>query len=273
MAEHRFSAAGLSARLATGLALAALLLVVWHLGGLALFLLVTVVSALAQWEFYSLFLPSAADRTAKILGLALGVAFLCLIWFVPSYPPTLSLAGGGLILAVHSLLSWRREEAKARLARAGVLLAGLLYIPLLLAPNLGFAPVEQLLVVVTPALSDVVAYFVGVRFGRHRIWPAVSPKKSVEGAAAGLLAAVAVCCAVGAVAGRAPLSAFALLGLVLGLLSQLGDFFESSLKRAVDIKDSGKLLPGHGGMLDRIDSILFASGAYAAIAACVPFFG
>ena len=95
----------------------------------------------------------------------------------------------------------------------------------------------------------------------------------MEGAIGGLLAAMAVCCAIGAAAGQASLPAFALLGLELGILAQLGDFFESSLKRAVDIKDSGKLLPGHGGMLDRIDSILFASGAYAVTAACVPFFG
>lgn len=273
MAEQRFSAAGLSARLATGLALAALLLVVWHLGGLALFLLVTVVAALAQWEFYSLFLPAFADRPAKILGLALGVVLLAQCWFAPAFPLSLTLTGAGLLLAVYSLIGWNKEHALAGLRRSAALLAGLLYIPLLLAPALGFSPTEQLLIVVVPALSDVVAYFVGVRFGRRRIWPAVSPKKSVEGAAGGLLAAVAVCCAVGSVSGAVPLGYFVILGLALGIMAQLGDFFESSLKRAVDIKDSGKLLPGHGGMLDRIDSILFASGAYAVAAACVPFFG
>lgn len=273
MAEHRFSAAGLNARVATGLALAALLLVVWHRGGLPLLVLVTVVSTLAQWEFYTLFLPSAADRAAKVLGLILGVALLALVWFVPSLSPSLALTAVTLALAAHSLIGWSHDRARARLVRGGVLLAGLMYVPLLLAPTLAFSPVEQLLVVLVPALSDVVAYFTGVRFGTHRIWPAVSPKKSVEGATAGLAAAVAACCVVGTVAGQASLTAFALLGLELGLLSQLGDFFESSLKRAVDIKDSGKLLPGHGGMLDRIDSILFASGAYAVTAAFVPFFG
>lgn len=273
MAEHRFSAAGLSARLSTGLALAALLLVVWHLGGLALFLLVTVVAALAQWEFYSLFLPSPEDQSAKIFGLTLGVLLLGLHWFAPAFPVALSLTGAGLALAIHSLIGWSKEQALSGLRRGATLLAGLLYIPLLLAPTLGFTSTEQLLIVVVPALSDVAAYFVGVRFGKHRIWPTVSPKKSMEGAAGGLLAAVAVCCAVGAVAGNLSLAAFAALGLALGVMAQLGDFFESSLKRAVDIKDSGKLLPGHGGMLDRIDSILFASGTYAVVAACVPFFG
>lgn len=268
MAEHQFSAA-LSARVSTGLALTALLLVVWHLGGLALFGLVTLAAVLAQWEFYSLFLPAAQWRM-KILGLVSGVALLSAAWF--ACPLSLALTGAVLVLAVCSLIGWRHETALARLARGGVLLAGLLYIPLLLAPTLGFSPTEQLLIVATPALSDVVAYFVGIRFGTHRIWPAVSPKKSVEGAVAGLLASVAVCCAFGAAAGRAPLPAFVLLGLELGVMSQLGDFFESSLKRSVDIKDSGRLLPGHGGMLDRIDSLLFASGTYAITAACVPFF-
>ena len=255
--------------MATGLALAALLLAVWHLGGLALFGLVMVVAALAQWEFYCLFLPQA-ERGIKLLGLALGAGLLSAAWF--ACPLSLALTAAVLVLAVYSLAGWRHETALTRLARGGVLLGGLVYVPLLLAPALGFSPAEQLLVVVAPALSDVMAYFVGIRFGTHRIWPAVSPKKSVEGAAAGLLAAVAVCCAIGAVAGTASLPAFALLGLELGIMSQLGDFFESSLKRSVNIKDSGKLLPGHGGMLDRIDSLLFASGAYAVTAAFVPFF-
>lgn len=273
MAEHRFSAAGLSARLATGLALAALLLVVWHLGGVALFLLVAVVACLAQWEFYSLFLPGADACAPKCLGLALGVALLALAWFAPVFPAGLALTGATLALAVYSLWSWSRECALDRLKTAAVLLAGLMYIPLLLAPTLGFSPVEQLLVVMVPALSDIAAYFVGVRFGAHRIWPAVSPKKSMEGAAGGLLTAVIVSCVLGVVAGQASVAAFIALGLALGIMAQLGDFFESSLKRAVDIKDSGKLLPGHGGMLDRIDSILFASGTYALAAACLPFFG
>lgn len=271
MAEHRFSAAGLSARVSTGLALAALLLVVWHLGGLALFSLVTLVAALGQWEFYSLFMPPA-DWRQKILGIVLGSALLTVAWFLPTCPLSLTLTGAALVLAVSSLIGWSHETALARLLRGGVLLAGLVYIPLLLAPALGFSPAEQLLIVVTPALSDVAAYFVGIRFGTHRIWPSVSPKKSVEGAVAGLLSAVAVCCAFGAVAGRASMTAFILLGLELGIMAQLGDFFESSLKRSMGIKDSSKLLPGHGGMLDRIDSILFASGAYAVTAACVPFF-
>lgn len=273
MADQRFSAAGLSPRLATGSALAVLLLAVWRLGGTPLFLLIATVAVIGQWECCSLFLPGAEYRRAKILAAALGAGYVAARWFLPQWPGQLALTAAVLILALHHLAGWRQEQALSRLRRDAALAGSLLYVPLLLAPALHFSPMEQLLVVAVPALSDMAAFFVGVRFGRHRIWPAVSPKKSMEGAAAGLLAAVLTCCGLGLARGSAPLALFVPLGLALGVAAQLGDFFESALKRATGVKDSGKLLPGHGGILDRIDSILFASGAYAVASSCITFFG
>ncbi|MGN1038307.1 MAG: phosphatidate cytidylyltransferase, partial [Mailhella sp.] len=131
---------------------------------------------------------------------------------------------------------------------------------------------EQLLVVLVPAASDMAAYFCGVCFGKHPIWPGVSPKKSIEGAIAGLAAAIAVTAILGATCGAAPIWAFALLGTGMGIMAQLGDFFESALKRAANVKDSSRLLPGHGGVLDRLDSISFCIGSYAVVSALYPFF-
>ena len=184
--------------------------------------------------------------------------------FLPEYSAGLALTASFALLAVHSLAGWTQETALARFRRAAILLGGIVYVPLLLSPALHYSPGEQLLVVAVPALSDIAAYAAGVQFGRRRIWPSVSPKKSVEGAAAGLLAAVAACIAAGWLLRGSAFSfpAWAGLGLFMGVMAQLGDFFESALKRAVHIKDSGKILPGHGGVLDRIDSVLFASAAF-----------
>lgn len=273
MNKQAFKAAGINARVLTGLALAAVLLAVWQTGGIFLLALVAVVAAVGQWEFCSLFMPSQEQSVGKALAVTLGVGYLSLCWFLPSVPANVGLMAAGLAVACYNLCRWQQETALANLRRDGVLLASILYVPFLLAPTLYFSPMEQLLVVMVPAFSDIAAYFAGVKFGSRKIWPAVSPKKSVEGAIAGLGAAVLVCCVVGGFAGNAPLFYFVPLGLVLGVMAQLGDFFESGLKRATGTKDSGHILPGHGGILDRIDSILFASGTYAVACAFIPFFG
>ena len=106
--------------------------------------------------------------------------------------------------------------------------------------------------------NDTIAYFVGVTLGRHKIWPRLSPKKSWEGTVAGWLGAAAVAAAlVHYTPLELPLLLAALLGLVGGILAFFGDLSISMVKRQVGVKDSGHFFPGHGGMLDRLDSMLF----------------
>ncbi|HEX8024768.1 MAG TPA: phosphatidate cytidylyltransferase [Candidatus Limnocylindrales bacterium] len=105
---------------------------------------------------------------------------------------------------------------------------------------------------------DTAAFFVGSRFGRNHFIPHISPGKTLEGVAGGLAGAVIVTALLVAGVGQSWLGG-ALLGLVIGLAAQAGDLAESMLKRAAGAKESGKLIPGHGGMLDRIDSFLFAA--------------
>lgn len=103
---------------------------------------------------------------------------------------------------------------------------------------------------------DVFAYFGGVALGRHKMCPGISPKKSWEGAFTGLVASVVASYVIGPLAGLD--TTFSLLvGLCLGTLGQVGDLVESAIKRYAAIKDSGALIPGHGGLLDRFDSLLF----------------
>jgi phosphatidate cytidylyltransferase len=108
--------------------------------------------------------------------------------------------------------------------------------------------------------GDTGAYYIGRALGKNPLAPLISPKKTIEGALGGLLGNV-----LAAVLGKqillpdAPLLQLLVLALLLGVVSQIGDLSESALKRGAGVKDSSNLLPGHGGMLDRIDGVLFAS--------------
>lgn len=175
-----------------------------------------------------------------------------------------------LILTLISLLFaciylFKPQDISTAGAEFGLTIAGFLYVPLLLAHLLllrgflhGVGWVFLLLFIVMS--SDSLAYYVGTSFGRHKLYPAVSPNKSVEGAIGGLVGAL-----IGAFLARA--TVFSDLGIIdciitalsAGILAQLGDLFESLLKRSFGVKDSGVMIPGHGGILDRLDSILFAA--------------
>jgi phosphatidate cytidylyltransferase len=106
-------------------------------------------------------------------------------------------------------------------------------------------------------VSDAAALLVGSRIGRHPFFANISPKKTLEGAIAGVVGAMVVMLiGVSAVIGHSPLHGL-VLGVLVGTSAELGDLVESQMKRLADVKDSSHLIPGHGGVLDRIDSILF----------------
>lgn len=154
------------------------------------------------------------------------------------------------------------------IATAGLRIAALAYGPLYVGGGLGAVallrrdggadgPAFVVLALIFAWLSDTGAYFAGRAFGKHKLYEAVSPKKTVEGALGGLAGAAVG----GAVASLTflrslPLPHAVALALVAGALGQAGDLGESLLKRSTGIKDSGGILPGHGGILDRIDALL-----------------
>jgi phosphatidate cytidylyltransferase len=106
-------------------------------------------------------------------------------------------------------------------------------------------------------VNDAAALLVGSQLGRHPFFPTISPHKTVEGAVAGVIASVlAMLVGVSLVLGHSPIHAIA-LGVLVGLSAQMGDLVESQMNRIAEVKDSSHLIPGHGGVLDRLDSILF----------------
>jgi phosphatidate cytidylyltransferase len=145
----------------------------------------------------------------------------------------------------------------------GVLVGAIVYVPTALGFFCRFSALETFFVLAVVFAVDTGAYYGGHLLGGPKVWPAVSPGKTVSGSCCGLACGILVGAGFGVflAPGVARLSG---LGAAMAVVAQFGDFFESALKRAVGVKDSGRILPGHGGMLDRIDGLLPAVLAYAA---------
>jgi phosphatidate cytidylyltransferase len=170
----------------------------------------------------------------------------------------LSLFGGLSCLLVFSPLDPTQLDRLARLC------LGWLYIPYLLSYVLLIGRMEagrawMFFILVVIVASDAGAYYCGKRFGRHKLYEAVSPKKTIEGSAGGLLASIILGTAFGVLClGQTPVGYVVGFSGALALVGQVGDLMESMIKRMSGKKDASQLLPGHGGILDRLDSLLFA---------------
>jgi phosphatidate cytidylyltransferase len=197
---------------------------------------------------------------------ALGAGTAPVLFSIP-YGATGVLAG--VVVSLPLTLFWLTALPEARTLRGvlALLLMGLwVGAPMAHVGLIGDLPVGSALVLIAvtgPWFSDAGAYFAGRFFGRHKLFPSMSPRKTVEGSIGGLLTAMIVVGLFAQYFAGISLAQGALLGVVVSILSQAGDLFESMLKRLLELKDLGRTLPGHGGILDRIDSLLFtAPGIY-----------
>ncbi len=244
-----------------------LLLVAVVIDGYLYLGLVIVFFGLAAWEYAQLF-RSAALRPAAPLIVG-GVLLVTATGWFPGLNPH------GILFAavVVAPLTWHLVDFERGAATSGtdfcVTVAGIFYLGILGSAFGAVRRIPQglwwmLAAVIAVALADSTAYFVGRAWGKHKLAPRLSPKKTWEGFAGGVAASVVGVCvyALALQALHVPVTNTltwpmgALLGLLVGLLAPVGDLGVSMLKRQVGLKDTGNLLPGHGGMFDRIDSWL-----------------
>ncbi len=240
--------------------------------GIFLLMVVLAIASISLWEFYSLFWGKNGRLRTRACGILLGCGMLSLTWLGRTHDALVFLGAGFILTALSFLFRIDVIDAEDDFAPGSIFIVGLAYIPLLLLPAVYLTSTKLIFVLSAVIASDVCAYFVGIRYGRHKLWPRVSPNKSSEGSLGSLVGCVFICVALGTWIGVAPWWAFALLGVLLNAFAQLGDLFESALKRAVDVKDSSNMLPGHGGCLDRLDSILFTLPVFAVVDQWYKFF-
>jgi phosphatidate cytidylyltransferase len=254
----------------TALIILPLLLLVLIKGGQILFvLLLLVVNGLALWEFLGMFQPeSDTFRRLKIiiLGSVLLLSFSTAQRAATLCNPTyvlFVLVGILFLLFLFYLIAYSHIANLSRDLMVNIL--GLLYIPLLLGHFVWLRHLSEgewwvfwLLLVIMA--GDTGAFYTGRTWGKTKLYPEVSPGKTWAGVWGGTAAAVIVGVALGrwALPGM-NLKVLGILALVLAVVGLLGDLFESMLKRQVQVKDTSGILPGHGGMLDRLDSLLFAA--------------
>jgi phosphatidate cytidylyltransferase len=251
----------LRARLATAaVAIPLLLALILVAPAWAFAIFVIVLSILGVAEYATLAFPARSSQHAAAIALGLPVVF-----GIASGDP--GLMGAGLSSAIIAGLAWVlfvRADFEEGLRDLGLTLVGVLYVGLLLPHFIlvhRLVPDGPWLVVFLVAVAmagDTSGYFVGHAIGRHKLIPRVSPGKTVEGAVGIVLGSVLA----GAVSKLLFLPHWSwtrILGVtvLLGVIGQLGDLSESIMKRTFGVKESGQLFPGHGGILDRIDSLLF----------------
>ncbi|WP_027361732.1 phosphatidate cytidylyltransferase [Halodesulfovibrio aestuarii] len=247
----------------TALAVFPVLIAVLAIGDWALLAGLLAASVVGQYEFYSMFWPRNEKMTLKLFGCLMGIAIL-----IASYLNLPTAVIGVLVLTFwlsnFAFLSkygiTKRDDAD--FTQTQIITSGVMYLPLLLQAAFSFQRIELILVLFAAFASDIGGFYAGRFFGKNKIWPRVSPKKTVEGSLGGMFGCCIITLTIGLTFGTAPWYALVLLGIFLNCASQLGDFFESALKRTVGVKDSGAILPGHGGVLDRIDSILLVLPTY-----------
>jgi phosphatidate cytidylyltransferase len=219
-------------------------------------------SLLALYEFYRMVVISGKAQPIIIPGLLLALGFIIL----PLFPDKAKLTQTWLTLSIIIPLIWvilRRNKALACLSWAWTL-AGVLYLGWLTSSyvallGLPYGREWVFFALFVTFASDSAAYAVGRLTGRHKLAPAISPSKTIEGAMGGVAGAILVGLVIKWLLDL-PIGypVTMLLAVAISLFGQLGDLAESLFKRNNDVKDSSKALPGHGGFLDRIDSVVFA---------------
>lgn len=250
-------------RLLTAAVIVGALLAALALPWQAFAVLVALVGLLA-WNEYARLAAAVHAAPASGAGAVLAILIIGSFAMVRVDAPLLTLLLAAALAALVTLRDHWADPRGAVLA-LGATFAGLTWIGLLLGCQVGLRRMARgeawlVLLYASVAVGDAAAYYGGTRLGRRKLAPELSPNKTVEGSLFGLAGSAAAAAVVCRWIPDLSLPEAVVLGAILGLVGQAGDLVESALKRAAGVKDSSTLLPGHGGLLDRIDAHLPAGG-------------
>ncbi len=251
-------------RLLSGIILLAITIAVVVMGGNVLFAVLLAISLIGMTELYKVVGMNKA--LPGILGYAAGVAYYAILYFKATEYQLMVF----IIFLLLLMLAYVFSFPKYTIEQLAVTFLGLFYVSIMLSFIYQVRILEGgawivWLIFIGAWGSDTCAYSVGVLLGKHKLAPKLSPKKSIEGSIGGVVGAALIGFLYATIFRNHisginnPQLIYAVIGACSSVLSQLGDLAASAIKRNHDIKDYGKLIPGHGGILDRFDSIIFTA--------------
>jgi phosphatidate cytidylyltransferase len=251
-------------RLISGIILLVLAILLGMLGGNWLFAATLIISLIGMWELYK---TINIHKTAPgIIGYLAGIAYYALLFFdLKQHFMALFIVYLLILMAMYAILFPRYKTEQVIMA-----FFGLFYVSVMLSYIYQVRVTEDGIILIWLIFigawgSDTFAYCAGMLFGKHKMVPKLSPKKSWEGSIGGILGAALLGFIYAVIFKNKitgisnPQLIFAIIGAASSIISQIGDLAASAIKRDHDIKDYGKLIPGHGGILDRFDSIIFTA--------------
>lgn len=250
-----------------------LMLIMIYIGGIYFEITLVIISSISLWEFYRM-----VENKGAIPQKVWGILFNIIFWVLLYFSTNTNISGkysiiSVLILLVGSLTIQLFTKNQNSIMNIATTWGGLIYVNIFFGSlylirefnayfdgTLNFKP--ELLVfsfILAIWICDTAAYMIGSRFGKNKLLPAVSPKKTWEGAIAGFVGALLTMVIFNLITNNFDLIHSIIIGIIVGAFGQIGDLAESQLKRDANVKDSSSILPGHGGFLDRFDSIMFVS--------------
>lgn len=226
-----------------------------------LFLFAGILSLIGMYEYYKA-IKASGTNTLDYIGYAGCIALYAFQFFYP-YTEVFGMLIAAMVLISFTFELFNRKHGVHGIVHTifGFVYVAFLFIHMIYINQLQNSSIILWLPFITAWFTDTAAYFTGVTIGKHKLFPTISPKKTVEGYIGGILGSSILTTIFGLIITRGNNSVsmihFIIIGLICGLFSEIGDLSASYIKRQTNIKDFGKLIPGHGGILDRFDSILF----------------
>lgn len=238
--------------------------------------LTVAIAAISAISVYELLWRSKIVKSKRLMPVAYLMSVLVPVWAHFGFESAFILPAL-FVLVLYAFVAWMTNQNEICFSEVCATIFGALILPLFLSTILPIAASKLLVLLpfVAAWLTDTGAYFTGVFFGKHKLAPSISPKKTIEGSIGGIIVCILSFLLYGFIlekffAADANYIALAISGFFLSIIAQLGDLSMSIIKREYSIKDYGVIFPGHGGILDRFDSVLFTAPATLIVLQIVP---